>query len=141
MSPTSDPAPLLLKHDAPYTPITSASTRRVASRAPYVWAMEKGFRRRKGIRDLSFWNCFGTFASFLRKLAQKVPVSMWWVKRASLKESRVGWPKEHWTWSPKIWVWIPEPPPNNQLNTLSETLPISGPQSPNLQNPGIVPGV
>lgn len=30
--------------------------------------------------------------------------------------------KEHWTQSPKLRVWVSEPPPNTQLNTAGKTL-------------------
>lgn len=76
----------------------------------------------KGIKDINFWSCCKIFTSFGGKLGPKFPMSLWWVKRASLEESRVEWQKEHWTWSPKLSVWVPEPPLSNQLNTLGKTL-------------------
>lgn len=82
---------------------------------------------------------FGVAIGFLPlwgDLEPKVPMSIWRAKRASLKESRVGWQKEHWTWSPKLSVWVPEPPVNNQLNTLGKTLFLLGPRSLNSHTAG-----
>lgn len=82
---------------------------------------EKGFMRPMGIRYVNLWRCFGIFASFKGSWTGWGMVVRGLPRGFLLRGADSKEQKEHWTQSPKLRVWVSEPPPNIQLNTAGKT--------------------